>query len=110
VQQLQDYQRALSQARQALDLSDTLRPAQRITDYQQLGFIKLLSAIGDPALLSDFMHDTLGCLIERDRKSPWLLMETLETCSRRTATWSGPPSGLAFTATRYINASSASKS
>jgi hypothetical protein len=41
VQQLQDYQRALSQARQALDLSDTLRPAQRITDYQQLGFIKL---------------------------------------------------------------------
>ena len=62
-----------------LDLSDTLRPAQRITDYQQLGFIKLLSAIGDPALLSDFMHDTLGCLIERDRKSPWLLMETLET-------------------------------
>ena len=78
VQQLQDYQRALSQARQALDLSDNLRPAQRINDYQQLGFIKLLSAIGDPALLSDFMHDTLGCLIERDRKSPWLLMETLE--------------------------------
>lgn len=79
VQQLQDYQRALSQARQALDLSENLRPAQRISDYQQLGFIKLLSAIADPALLSDFMHDTLGCLIERDRKSPWLLMETLET-------------------------------
>ncbi|MEJ4047127.1 PucR family transcriptional regulator [Erwinia sp. SLM-02] len=79
VQQLQDYQRALSQARQALDLSENLRPAQRISDYQQLGFIRLLSAIGDPALLSDFMHDTLGCLIERDRKSPWLLMETLET-------------------------------
>lgn len=79
VQQLQDYQRALSQARQALDLSENLRPAQRISDYQQLGFIKLLSAINDPALLSDFMHDTLGCLIERDRKSPWLLMETLET-------------------------------
>ncbi len=79
VQQLQDYQRALSQARQALDLSENMRPAQRISDYQQLGFIRLLSAIGDPALLSDFMHDTLGCLIERDRKSPWLLMETLET-------------------------------
>ena len=54
-------------------------PAQRISDYQQLGFIKLLSAVSDPALLSDFMHDTLGCLIEPDRKSPWLLMETLET-------------------------------
>ncbi|HDX9000306.1 PucR family transcriptional regulator [Klebsiella michiganensis] len=79
VQQLQGYQRALSQARQALDLSDNLRPAQRISDYQQLGFIKLLSAVSDPALLSDFMHDTLGCLIEPDRKSPWLLMETLET-------------------------------
>lgn len=79
VQQLQGYQRALSQARQALDLSDSLRPAQRISDYQQLGFIKLLSAVSDPTLLSDFMHDTLGCLIEPDRKSPWLLMETLET-------------------------------
>lgn len=79
VQQLQAYPRALSQARQALDLSDNLRPAQRISDYQQLGFIKLLSAVGDPGLLSDFMHDILGCLIEPDRKSPWLLMETLET-------------------------------
>jgi DNA-binding PucR family transcriptional regulator len=79
VQQLQGYQRALSQARQALDLSDNLRPAQRLSDYQQLGFIKLLSAVSDPTLLTDFMHDTLGCLIEPDRKSPWLLMETLET-------------------------------
>ena len=25
------------------------------------------------------MHATLGCLIEPDRKSPWLLMEILET-------------------------------
>ncbi len=79
MQQLQGYPRALSQARQALDLSDSLRPAQRISDYQQLGFIKLLSAVSDPTLLSDFMHDTLGCLIEPDRKSPWLLLETLET-------------------------------
>ena len=79
VRQLQGYPRALSQARQALDLCDPLRPTQRISDYQQLGFIKLLSAVSDPALLNDFMHDTLGCLIEPDRKSPWLLMETLET-------------------------------
>jgi hypothetical protein len=27
----------------------------------------------------DFMHDTLGCLIEPGRKAPWLLLETLET-------------------------------
>lgn len=47
--------------------------------YQQLGFIKLLSAVSDPALLNDFMHDTLGCLIEPGRKAPWLLLETLET-------------------------------
>ncbi len=58
VRQLQGYPRALSQARQALDLCDTLRPTQRISDYQQLGFIKLLSAVSDPALLNDFMHDT----------------------------------------------------
>ena len=57
----------------------TLRPTQRISDYQQLGFIKLLSAVSDPALLNDFMHDTLGCLIEPGRKAPWLLLETLET-------------------------------
>ena len=63
----------------ALDLCDTLRPTQRISDYQQLGFIKLLSAVSDPALLNDFMHDTLGCLIEPGRKAPWLLLETLET-------------------------------
>ena len=58
VRQPQGYLRALSQARQALDLCDTLRPTQRISDYQQLGFIKLLSAVSDPALLNDFMHDT----------------------------------------------------
>ncbi len=46
---------------------DTLRPTQRISDYQQLGFIKLLSAVSDPALLNDFMHDTLGC---PDRAGP----------------------------------------
>ena len=79
VRQLQGYPRALSQARQALDLCDTLRPTQRISDYQQLGFIKLLSAVSDPALLNDFMHDTLGCLLEPGRKAPWLLLETLET-------------------------------
>ncbi len=79
VRQLQGYPRALSQARQALDLCDTLRPTQRISDYQQLGFIKLLSAVSDPALLNDFMHDTPGCLIEPGRKAPWLLLETLET-------------------------------
>ena len=46
------------------------------------GFIKLLSAVSDPALLNDFMHDTLGCLIEPGRKAPWLLLETLETLLR----------------------------
>ncbi|MCQ5473148.1 Fis family transcriptional regulator [Pantoea conspicua] len=78
VRQLQGYAKALTQARQALDLTDSLRPTQRISDYQQLGFIKLLSAVGDPTLLTDFMHDTLGCLTELDRKAPYLLMETLE--------------------------------
>jgi hypothetical protein len=105
VQQLQGYQRALSQARQALDLSDNLRPAQRISDYQQLGFIKLLSAVSDPALLSDFMHDTLGCLIEPDRKSPWLLMETLETLLQENGNVVRAAERLAFTATRCISAS-----
>ncbi|UMX64604.1 hypothetical protein MJ588_08560 [Klebsiella pneumoniae] len=79
VRQPQGYPRALSQARQALDLCDTLRPTQRISDYQQLGFIKLLSAVSDPALLNDLAHDNLGCLIEPGRKAPWLLLATLDT-------------------------------
>ena len=33
VRQLQGYPRALSQARQALDLCDTLRPTQRISSW-----------------------------------------------------------------------------
>jgi hypothetical protein len=33
------------------------------------------TAVSDPALLNDFMHDTLGCLIEPGRKAPWLLLE-----------------------------------
>ncbi len=54
------------------------RPSASAT-ISSWGFIKLLSAVSDPALLNDFMHDTLGCLIEPGRKAPWLLLETLET-------------------------------
>jgi hypothetical protein len=108
-QQLQGYPRALSQARQALDLCDTLRPTQRISDYQQLGFIKLLSAVSDPALLSDFMHDTLGCLIEPGRKAPWLLLETLETLLQENGNVVEPPTGWVSIATRCISASSVLK-
>ncbi|EOV9017717.1 PucR family transcriptional regulator [Cronobacter muytjensii] len=74
----QQYARALSQARKALDIAESLQPRQRLCDYQQLGFIRLLSAINDPGLLNDFFQQTLGALVEPGRKSPSLLLETLD--------------------------------
>lgn len=70
VQQMRGYAKALTQARQAMDIAASLQSEQRICDYQQLGFIKLLSAVGDPSLLTDFMQETLGKLIDPGRKSP----------------------------------------
>ena len=78
VQQMRGYAKALAQARQAMDIAASLQSGLRMCDYQQLGFIKLLSAVGDPSLLTDFMQETLGKLIDPGRKSPFMLLETLE--------------------------------
>ncbi|VTO28897.1 transcriptional regulatory protein [Klebsiella pneumoniae] len=90
-------------------LCDTLRPTQRISDYQQAGVYQTAVRGQRPALLNDFMHDTLGCLIEPGRKAPWLLLRPSRRCCRRTATWCGPPTGWVSIATRCISASSALK-
>ncbi len=78
VSDLHHWSNALAEARRALDVVAGLAPRQRLCDYDQLGVIKLLSAVGDRALLADFARDTLGRLIEPARRSPYLLVETLE--------------------------------
>lgn len=40
--------------------------------------LQLLTSVSDPALLTCFMHDALGNLVENNRKSPHLLIETLD--------------------------------
>ncbi|MEI7186857.1 PucR family transcriptional regulator [Dickeya dianthicola] len=72
------YQRGLSEARQALNAAESMRPEKGLCDYAELGVLQLLTAVSDPALLTRFMHDALGNLVEKNRKSPHLLIETLD--------------------------------
>ncbi len=109
VRQLQGYRgRYRRRARRWICAIPCGRPSASAT-IQQLGFIKLLSAVGDPALLNDFMHDTLGCLIEPGRKAPWLLLETLETLLQENGNVVRAADGWVSIATRCISASSALK-
>ncbi|MGM3160890.1 PucR family transcriptional regulator [Dickeya undicola] len=72
------YQRGLSEARQALKTAESLRPEKGLCDYTELGVLQLLTSVSDPTLLTRFMHDVLGNLIEKHRQSPHLLIETLD--------------------------------
>lgn len=67
------------EARRALDIAEVMQPNCGLCDYSELGVLKLLSAVRDPALVTQFMKDTLGKLYEPYRKYPFLLIETLET-------------------------------
>lgn len=78
VRQLQGYLWVLLQVCQVLDLCDILWLIQCISDYQQLGFIKLLFVVSDLVLFNDFMYDIFGCLIELGCKVLWLLLEIFE--------------------------------
>ncbi|MEI7374718.1 PucR family transcriptional regulator [Dickeya chrysanthemi] len=72
------YRQALSEARQALSAVAMMRPEKGLCDYTELGILQLLGAVDDPALLTRFMHNVLGNLMENNRKSPYLLIETLD--------------------------------
>ncbi|HFT4687352.1 TPA: PucR family transcriptional regulator [Klebsiella pneumoniae] len=71
---LQQWLQALADGEESLSLLCGLSAPVR----QLQGYPRALSQARQ-ALLNDFMHDTLGCLIEPGRKAPWLLLETLET-------------------------------
>ncbi|WP_226092494.1 helix-turn-helix domain-containing protein [Dickeya oryzae] len=72
------YRQGLSEAQQALDAVASLQPEKGLCDYTELGILQLLGAVSDPTLLTRFMHNVLGNLVEHNRKSPYLLIETLD--------------------------------
>ena len=72
------YRQALNEARQALDVAENLRPASGFCDFNELGVLRLLQAIGDRSVIDRFVQQTLGALIEPTRKHPFALVETLD--------------------------------
>ncbi|WP_038914555.1 PucR family transcriptional regulator [Dickeya zeae] len=72
------YRQGLNEAQQALDAVASLQPEKGLCDYTELGILQLLGAVSDPALLTRFMNNVLGNLVEHNRKSPYLLIETLD--------------------------------
>ncbi|QDX29032.1 PucR family transcriptional regulator [Dickeya poaceiphila] len=72
------YRRGLNEARQALNAAAAMRPETGLCDYTEPGVLQLLNAVSDPALLTRFMHNILDNLMENSRKSPYLLIETLD--------------------------------
>ena len=68
----------LLEARRALDIAESTRSDLGQCDYSELGVLKLLSAVSDPGLVTQFMKETLGRLYEPYRKHPYLLIDTLD--------------------------------
>ena len=72
------YRLALSEARQALEVAEHLRPAHGLCDFNELGVLRLLQAIPDPRVIDAFVRHTLGRLQEHSRKHPQTLLHTLD--------------------------------
>ena len=72
------YHRALNEARQALDVAENLRPATGLCDFSELGVLRLLQAVGERSVIEAFVQQTLGPLIEPNRKQPHTLIDTLD--------------------------------
>ncbi|KPA95134.1 PucR C-terminal helix-turn-helix domain [Pseudomonas asplenii] len=79
------YRRALGEARQALDVAESLRPASGLCDFSELGVLRLLQGIGDRTLIDDFVRQTLGPLIGTGRKQPLTLLRTLDALLQENA-------------------------
>ncbi|PVZ42639.1 PucR family transcriptional regulator [Pseudomonas sp. CC120222-01a] len=72
------YRQALSEARQALEVAQHLRPLNGFCDFSELGVLRLLQGIVDRSLIDDFVAQTLGPLIAPGRKQPHVLVHTLD--------------------------------
>lgn len=72
------YRQALGEARQALEVARSLRPAVGWCDFSELGVLRLLQGIADRSLIDSFVEQTLGALLEKGRKHPDMLIQTLD--------------------------------
>lgn len=72
------YRQGLIEARRALDVTESMQPDKGQCDYSELGVLKLLTAVKEPELVTQFMKETLGMLFEPHRKHPHQLVETLD--------------------------------
>ncbi|MBJ9976626.1 PucR family transcriptional regulator ligand-binding domain-containing protein [Pseudomonas sp. S75] len=72
------YRQALGEARQALEVARSLRPAIGWCDFSELGVLRLLQGIADRSLIDSFVEQTLGALLEKGRKHPDMLIQTLD--------------------------------
>ncbi|OSN01614.1 MULTISPECIES: PucR family transcriptional regulator [Lonsdalea] len=72
------YRQGLIEARRALDVTESMLPDKGQCDYSELGVLKLLTAVKEPELVTQFMKETLGMLFEPHRKHPHQLVETLD--------------------------------
>ncbi|SDT12311.1 PucR C-terminal helix-turn-helix domain-containing protein [Pseudomonas asplenii] len=79
------YRQALGEARQALDVAESLRPATGLCDFSELGVLRLLQGIGERTLIDDFVKRTLGPLIATGRKQPLILLKTLDALLQENA-------------------------
>ena len=72
------FQRGFWEACHAQDIAADLQVENGLCLYRDLGLLKLLKAIPNKSLIQQFMQETIGMLIEVDRKHPYVLLETLD--------------------------------
>lgn len=71
------FQRGFWEACQAQEIAFEMQAKNSICQYRDLGVLKLLKAIPNKSVLQQFMHETLGMLIN-EKKHPFVLLETLD--------------------------------
>ncbi|MFA7943023.1 PucR family transcriptional regulator [Pseudomonas brenneri] len=69
---------ALDEARQALVVARRFGEHAGVCVYDELGVLKLLSAVRDRGLLDQFLHERLGPLLRHDQRHGPSLMPTLQ--------------------------------
>lgn len=72
------FQRGFWEACHAQEIAADLQVETGICLYRDLGLIKLLKAIPNKQLLQQFMQDSIGMLVDLDRKHPYVLLESLD--------------------------------
>lgn len=73
-----DLAQALDEARQALVVARRFGEHAGVCVYDELGVLKLLSAVRDRGLLDQFLHERLGPLLRHDQRHGPSLMPTLQ--------------------------------